>query len=67
VSRGYVVLAPDISYEEGKPGKSAYDYIVSGAEALAKNPWIDRSNMAITRPELGRLPGMSFNNCHHFV
>ena len=47
VSRGYVVLAPDICYETGKPGKSAYDYIVSGAEALAKNPWIDRSNMAI--------------------
>lgn len=47
VSRGYVVLAPDIRYENGRPGKSAYDYIVSGAEALAKNPWIDRSNMAI--------------------
>ncbi|WP_341843535.1 S9 family peptidase [Chitinophaga caseinilytica] len=47
VSRGYVVLAPDIRYENGHPGKSAYDYIVSGAEALAKNPWIDRSNMAI--------------------
>lgn len=47
VSRGYVVLAPDIRYETGHPGKSAYDYVVSGAEALAKNPWIDRSNMAI--------------------
>lgn len=47
VSRGYVVLAPDIRYETGHPGKSAYDYVVSGAEALAKNPWIDRGNMAI--------------------
>lgn len=47
VSRGYVVLAPDIRYETGHPGKSAYDYVVSGAEALAKNPWIDRANMAI--------------------
>lgn len=47
VSRGYIVLAPDIRYETGHPGKSAYDYVVSGAEALAKNPWIDRSNMAI--------------------
>ncbi|WP_246008090.1 alpha/beta hydrolase family protein [Chitinophaga lutea] len=47
VSRGYVVLAPDIRYETGKPGKSAYDYIVSGAEALARNPWIDKANMGI--------------------
>ncbi|MGN7724058.1 prolyl oligopeptidase family serine peptidase [Chitinophaga sp. 22620] len=47
VSRGYVVLAPDIRYETGHPGKSAYDYIVSGAEALAKNPWIDKANMGI--------------------
>ncbi|WP_343702455.1 prolyl oligopeptidase family serine peptidase [Chitinophaga sp.] len=47
VSRGYVVLAPDIRYETGRPGKSAYDYIVSGAEALARQPWIDKDNMGI--------------------
>ncbi|WP_295116814.1 prolyl oligopeptidase family serine peptidase [uncultured Chitinophaga sp.] len=47
VSRGYLVLAPDISYEIGHPGESAYDYIVSGAEALAKNPWADKANMGI--------------------
>lgn len=47
VSRGYVVLAPDIRYETGRPGKSAYDYIVSGAEALARQPWIDKNNMGI--------------------
>jgi dipeptidyl aminopeptidase/acylaminoacyl peptidase len=47
VSRGYVVLAPDIRYETGRPGKSAYDYIVSGAEALAQNPWVDKANMGI--------------------
>lgn len=48
VSRGYVVLAPDISYEIGHPGKSAYDYVVSGAEALAQQyPWIDKANMGI--------------------
>lgn len=59
VSRGYIVLAPDISYENGKPGKSAYDYIVSGAEALAKNPWIDRSNMAIQGQSWG-----GYQVCH---
>ncbi|MCW3463868.1 alpha/beta hydrolase family protein [Chitinophaga nivalis] len=47
VSRGYLVFAPDISYENGYPGKSAYDYIVSAAETLAKQPWVDGKNMGI--------------------
>ncbi|WP_349317010.1 prolyl oligopeptidase family serine peptidase [Chitinophaga sp. MM2321] len=47
VSRGYLVLAPDISYENGYPGKSAYDYVVSAAEHLAKQPWVDGKNMGI--------------------
>ncbi|MGX5817280.1 alpha/beta hydrolase family protein [Chitinophaga lutea] len=59
VSRGYVVLCPDIRYEAGRPGKSAYDYIVSGAEALAKQPWIDRANMAIQGQSWG-----GYQVCH---
>ncbi|MCW5915529.1 MAG: S9 family peptidase [Chitinophagaceae bacterium] len=47
VSRGYVVFAPDIAYVKGHPGNSAYDYIVSGAQALAKKKWIDGSRMGI--------------------
>ncbi|MGN7819261.1 prolyl oligopeptidase family serine peptidase [Chitinophaga sp. 22536] len=47
VSRGYLVFAPDIRYENGYPGKSAYDYIVSAAEDLAKQPWVDGKNMGI--------------------
>ncbi|WP_236059495.1 S9 family peptidase [Chitinophaga rhizophila] len=47
VSRGYLVLAPDISYENGYPGQGAYDYIVSGARALAANPWADSLHMGI--------------------
>ncbi|PSL46593.1 dipeptidyl aminopeptidase/acylaminoacyl peptidase [Chitinophaga niastensis] len=47
VSRGYLVFAPDISYENGYPGKSAYNYIVSAAEDLAKKPWADGKNMGI--------------------
>lgn len=49
VSRGYLVFVPDISYNiKGTgPGKDAYDYIVSGAQALAKNSWVDAKNMAI--------------------
>ncbi|RAJ05106.1 prolyl oligopeptidase family protein [Chitinophaga skermanii] len=47
VSRGYIVMAPDITYEKGHPGQGAYDYIVSGAEALAKLPYVDGKNMGI--------------------
>ncbi|SFE03969.1 Prolyl oligopeptidase family protein [Chitinophaga sp. CF118] len=47
VSRGYLVLAPDITYENGYPGKSAYNYIVSGARALAANSWVDSLHMGI--------------------
>jgi dipeptidyl aminopeptidase/acylaminoacyl peptidase len=47
VSNGYLVFAPDISYETGYPGKSAEEYINSGVEALKKNPWIDGSKIGI--------------------
>lgn len=47
VSRGYLVFAPDISYTKGHPGNDAYNYIVSGAQALAKNKWVDGKNIGI--------------------
>ncbi len=47
VSRGYVVFKPDIEYQVGHPGKSAYNYIVSGAKALVKKGYIDSTKMAI--------------------
>jgi dipeptidyl aminopeptidase/acylaminoacyl peptidase len=47
VSRGYIVFTPDIRYTVGHPGRDAYNSIVSGAEALAKNAWADKDNMAI--------------------
>ncbi|SHL69790.1 Prolyl oligopeptidase family protein [Chitinophaga jiangningensis] len=47
VSRGYLVFAPDISYEPGYPGKSAYEYIVSAAEDLAKQSYVDGKHMGI--------------------
>jgi dipeptidyl aminopeptidase/acylaminoacyl peptidase len=47
VSRGYLVFTPDIHYTVGQPGEDAYNAIVSGAEALAKNEWVDKENMAI--------------------
>lgn len=47
VSRGYIVFTPDIHYTVGHPGNDAYNAVVSGAEALAENSWVDKENMAI--------------------
>ncbi|NDV95376.1 S9 family peptidase [Dysgonomonas sp. 521] len=46
-SRGYIVFTPDIQYTTGHPGESAYNSIVSGAEELAQNAWVDKDNMAL--------------------
>lgn len=46
-SRGYLVFTPDIHYIEGHPGRSAYNAVVSGAEYLCKNSWVDRSHIGI--------------------
>lgn len=47
VSNGYLVFAPDISYEIGFPGKSAEEYINSGVKELAKFSWVDEKHLGI--------------------
>ena len=47
VSRGYIVFVPDIIYKIGYPGKSAYDYVVSGARALVKMGWVDSTKIGL--------------------
>ncbi|MES2829263.1 MAG: prolyl oligopeptidase family serine peptidase [Bacteroidota bacterium] len=47
VSNGYLVFAPDISYETGYPGRSAEEYINSGVESLKKNAWVDGTKIGI--------------------
>jgi dipeptidyl aminopeptidase/acylaminoacyl peptidase len=47
VSNGYLVFAPDISYETGHPGKSAVEFINSGVESLKKNSWVDGGKIGI--------------------
>ncbi|WP_113652873.1 alpha/beta hydrolase family protein [Pedobacter namyangjuensis] len=47
VSNGYLVFAPDISYETGYPGKSAEEFINSGVESLKKNTWVDGAKIGI--------------------
>jgi dienelactone hydrolase len=47
VSNGYLVFAPDISYEAGHPGASAVEFVNSGVEALKKNAWVDAAHIGI--------------------
>lgn len=47
VSRGYLVFVPDISYTTGHPGKSAYNYIVSGIRSLIKKGWVDSTKTGL--------------------
>jgi dipeptidyl aminopeptidase/acylaminoacyl peptidase len=47
VSNGYLVFAPDISYEAGHPGASAVEFVNSGVEALKKNSWVDAKHIGI--------------------
>lgn len=48
VSNGYCVFIPDIVYKDGHPGESAYNCIVSGAEAMCDQfSFIDKERMAI--------------------
>ena len=55
VSRGYVVFSPDIRYTIGHPAKSAYDYVVSAAQDLAKQKWIDAKNIGIQGQSWGGI------------
>jgi dipeptidyl aminopeptidase/acylaminoacyl peptidase len=47
VSRGYLVLAPDIEYRNGYPGRSAFDYVVSGVRAVVRRGWADSTRMGL--------------------
>ena len=47
VSRGYLVFVPDIWYVTGHPGKSAYDYVMSGVRSLVKRGFVDSTKMGL--------------------
>ncbi len=46
-SKGYVIFNPDVHYEIGAPGKSAYNCVVSGIEALIKEGYIDKERIGM--------------------
>lgn len=47
VSRGYVILIPDIRYRIGHPGRSAFDCIVPGVKSLLAKGFIDKDRMGL--------------------
>lgn len=50
-----MVFSPDIRYTIGHPAKSAYDYVVSAAQDLAKQKWIDAKNIGIQGQSWGGI------------
>jgi len=46
-SNEYLVFIPNIRYEDGYPGKSAYNYIVSGTKAITAKGYIDEKNIGL--------------------
>jgi dipeptidyl aminopeptidase/acylaminoacyl peptidase len=47
VSRGYIVFIPDIWYKIGYPGKSSYDYILSGTRAVVQKGFVDSTKIGL--------------------
>lgn len=47
-SNGYIVFVPDITYQTGFPGQSAYNAVVSGTKAMVERyPFINRDRMGL--------------------
>lgn len=53
VSRGYLVLVPDISYTIGSPGESVVGTVVSGARYLNCFPYVDGKHIGIQGHSFG--------------
>jgi dipeptidyl aminopeptidase/acylaminoacyl peptidase len=46
-SRGYVIFNPDVVYDIGYPGESAYNCVVSGTEAILREGFVDPQRVAL--------------------
>ncbi|WP_057935772.1 alpha/beta hydrolase family protein [Algoriphagus resistens] len=47
VSNDYLVFVPDIKYQLGLPGPSAYNCIIPGVQSIVARGFVDADNMAI--------------------
>ena len=46
-NRGYVIFNPDIYYEDGYPGESCYDAVMTSVDSLVKEGFIDENRMGL--------------------
>ena len=54
VSNGYLIFVPDITYQTGYPGQSAYNAVVSGTQTMVdRYPFIDRERLAMNGQSWG--------------
>jgi hypothetical protein len=47
VSNGYLVFEPDIVYEDGRPGMSAYKAIVPGVQSIVQKGFVDETKLGL--------------------
>jgi dipeptidyl aminopeptidase/acylaminoacyl peptidase len=47
VSRGYLVFTPDIPYQVGYPGESAFEAVVPGVQSLVAKGFVDETNIGV--------------------
>jgi hypothetical protein len=52
-SNGYLIFVPDIHYEMGYPGQSAYNSVVSAAKYLSKYLWVNSKKMGLQGHSFG--------------
>ncbi|MBS1663764.1 MAG: S9 family peptidase [Bacteroidetes bacterium] len=53
VSRGYIVVVPDIHYKWGQTGKSAFNSVQGAALKMSTYSWVDKNRMGIQGHSFG--------------
>lgn len=53
VSNGYLVFCPDIKYQQGATGQSAYNSIIGATHYLSKLPYVDTQKMGLQGHSFG--------------
>ncbi|HET6558915.1 MAG TPA: prolyl oligopeptidase family serine peptidase [Prolixibacteraceae bacterium] len=47
-SNDYIIFVPDITYEDGYPGRSAFDAVISGTQMVTEMfPFVDRTRLGV--------------------
>lgn len=53
VDYGFLVFSPDIQYKIGETGASVFNYVVSAAEYMKKQPYVDGQKMGLRGASFG--------------